>query len=281
LSENGKLSRFWIHELTRPAFEDWVENDAAPVVVIGIGAVEQHGPHLPLGTDTYDAMALVHEVAKRSNSLAVVPCWPGYSPHHMGFRGTITFSEDTLLGILMDTVGSLADHGVKRFLFYSGHGGNSQILNLAMQMAKRYHNVMTFYPRGPSRSETARKLAELSARYNDIHSGPTETAMILLHNPELAEMWRLDDWTPKLKLDPKLMEFMNPDRDDYELVRQVRAACGEPDLDDYTSDGIAGINDPREADPELYRARFEERVQFYVDFIELWKTIPLPPAFKE
>jgi creatinine amidohydrolase len=85
LSENVKLSRFWIHELTRPAFEDWVENEAAPVVVIGIGAVEQHGPHLPLGTDTYDAMALVHEVARRSNSLAVVPCWPGYSPHHMAF----------------------------------------------------------------------------------------------------------------------------------------------------------------------------------------------------
>ncbi|NQT09137.1 hypothetical protein HQ586_08675, partial [Candidatus Bathyarchaeota archaeon] len=92
---------------------------------------------------------------------------------------------------------------------------------------------------------------------------------------------RLDDWTPKLKMDPKLMEFMDPDREDYELVRQVRAASGEPDLDDYTSDGIAGINDPREADPELYRARFEERVQFYVDFIELWKTIPLPPAFEE
>ncbi len=48
MSENGKLSRFWIHELTRPAFEDWVDNDPTPVVVIGIGAVEQHGPHQQL-----------------------------------------------------------------------------------------------------------------------------------------------------------------------------------------------------------------------------------------
>jgi len=80
MSENGKLTKFWLWELTRPAFEDWIENNPAPVVVIGLGAVEQHGPHLPLGTDTYDAMALVHEVARRSNSLAVVPCWPATLP---------------------------------------------------------------------------------------------------------------------------------------------------------------------------------------------------------
>jgi creatinine amidohydrolase/Fe(II)-dependent formamide hydrolase-like protein len=281
MSEKGILKKHWIQELTRPAFEEWIDNNSAAVAVIGIGAVEQHGPHLPLGTDTYDAMALIHKVAQETNSVAVVPCWPGYSPHHMDFRGTITFKEETLMGILMDTIGSLADHGVKRFVFYSGHGGNSQILNLAMLMAKRYYNVMTAYPRGPSRTETARKFGELMRRYNDIHSGPTETAMILLHNPELAEMWRLEGWTPKMKLDPKLRDFMDPNRDDYELVSQVKAACGEPNLADYTSDGIAGINDPRDADPELYKKRFDERVQFYVDFINLWKTIDLPPAYRD
>jgi creatinine amidohydrolase/Fe(II)-dependent formamide hydrolase-like protein len=47
LSVNGKLSRFWLWELTRPAFEDWLSNEPAPVVALGIGSVEQHGPHLP------------------------------------------------------------------------------------------------------------------------------------------------------------------------------------------------------------------------------------------
>ena len=132
LSVNGRLEKFWLQELTRPAFEDWLKNEDAPVVVIGLGAIEQHGPHLPLGTDSYDAMAMIQEVAKRTNSVCLLPTWIGYSPHHMGFKGTITFSEDTYLNVLLDTISSLAQHGVKRFVFYSGHGGNSNIMNLAI-----------------------------------------------------------------------------------------------------------------------------------------------------
>ena len=76
------------------------------------------------------------------------------------------------------------------------------------------------------------------------------------------------------------MEFMDPDRGDYELVSQVRAACTEPDTDDFTPSGVYGTNDPRTADVEEAKRRFEERAQFLVDFINLWKTIPVPPAFR-
>ena len=51
LSEKDKLERFWLQEFTRPVFEEWLESDSTPVVIIGIGSVEKHGPHLPLGTD--------------------------------------------------------------------------------------------------------------------------------------------------------------------------------------------------------------------------------------
>jgi len=191
LSEKGILKHHWIQELTRPAFEEWIENDPAAVAVIGIGAIEQHGPHLPLGTDTYDAMELVHEVAKRTNSVAVVPCWPGYSPYHMDFRGTITFKEDTLRGILMDTIGSLADHGVKRFIITNHHGGNSNIYKLAMQMAKRYYGVMVTSPSGPANTELSKKMAESTRGHWDVHSGISETAAALYMFPELVEMERI------------------------------------------------------------------------------------------
>ncbi|MFQ6053355.1 MAG: creatininase family protein [Candidatus Bathyarchaeia archaeon] len=280
MSENGKLERFWIWELTRPAFEDWLENEPAPVAIIGIGSVEQHGPHLPLGMDSLYVRAFIHEVAKRTNSVCVHPCWPGYSPHHMGFPGTITFSEDTLLGILLDTIDSLAAHGVKRLLLVNAHGGNRNILNLTVQLGKRYSGVMVSAPSGPSETETAKKVAERQKRHWDVHSGPTETSSALLLFPELVEMGRLEGWEPTLRLDPRLMEFMDPDRDDFEIVSQVRAACSEPDTDDFTSSGVYGTNDPRTADPEEARRRFEERVQFLVDFINVWKTIPVPPAFQ-
>jgi creatinine amidohydrolase/Fe(II)-dependent formamide hydrolase-like protein len=154
-------------------------------------------------------------------------------------------------------------------------------MNLAMQMAKQHLNVMTFYPRGPSGTETQRKSLDQMRRFNDMHSGVAETNAALYLFPELVEMWRLDDWEPTLKMNQRLREYMNPDREDYPLVSQVINACREPRTDDFSSDGIYGINDPRSSDPEEYRRHFEERSQFYVDFINLWKTIPLPPAFRD
>ncbi len=75
MSENGKLNKYWLHELTRPAFEDWLENEPEPVIVLGLGAIEQHGPHLPLGTDSLDTMSMIEEIGKRRNSVCVMPSW--------------------------------------------------------------------------------------------------------------------------------------------------------------------------------------------------------------
>ncbi len=280
MSEKGKLSRFWLWELTRPAFEDWLDNEPAPVVVIGIGSVEQHGPHLPLGMDSLGSQFFAHEVAARTNSVAICPTFPGYSPHHMGFRGTVTLSDQTLLAILMDVIGSLAEHGIKRFCLSNHHGGNTATMNLAVQLAKREYSVMVHAPTGPSKTELAKVLEDRQKRYWDVHSGPTETSAALLHFPELVEMWRLKDWKPTLRIDPKLMGYMDPDRPDFEVVSQVRAACSEPNTDNFTASGVYGTNDPRTADVEEARKRFEERVEFFTDFIREWKKVPVPPAFR-
>ena len=275
------LSRYWIHELTRPAFEQWLENEPAPVIIIGIGSIEQHGPHLPLGTDSLTIREIIQAVAERSNSVCVQPCFPGYSPHHMGFAGTISFSENTLIAVLMDTIGSLARHGIKRFLLMNGHGGNTNILNLVVQLAKRKFKVMVAAPVGPSNTDMAKVLEDRQKRHWDVHSGPTETGAALHLFPELVEMERLKDWEATLNIDPKLVDFLDPDREDYELVSQLYRACSQPNTDDFTSSGVYGKNDPRDADPEEIKVRFEERITFVVEFIKKWKTIPIPPAFQD
>jgi len=91
-----------------------------------------------------------------------------------------------------------------------------------------------------------------------------------------VEMWRLEDWESGVVLPDYLREFMDPDREDYELVSQVFQACLGPNTEDITRNGQYAITDPRTADPKEAEARMEEAVQFMVDFINLWKGLPLP-----
>ena len=281
MSENGTLSRFWVQELTRPAFEDWLDHEPAPVVIIGIGAIEQHGLHLPLGTDSLGVTEFIHEVASKTNSVCVHPCWPGYSPHHMAFAGTITLSEDTLLGVLLDTIESLAAHGVKRFVLINYHGGNDNIAKLAAQIAKREFRVMVATPMGPTGTELAKEIKRRIEKYFEVHSGPRETSFALHHFPELVEMWRLEDWENPTLIPTELQELMDPDREDFELVKQVFAASLPPDTHDITKTGQYALSDPRTASEDEGKRMNEEAVGFLVDFIELWKKIPLNPAYQD
>jgi creatinine amidohydrolase len=273
------LERFWIHELTRPAFEEWLKEESAPVVILALGSVEQHGPHLPLGTDSLTAREFVHEVARRTNSVCVHPCFPGYSPHHMGFPGTVTFQDSTLLAVLMDTMKSLSSHGIQRFLICNVHGGNGNIVNLAVQKAKQELRVMAAAPAGPSHTGEQERRGRRQKRNWDVHSGPTETSTALHLFPELVEMWRLAGWESTMDMDDRLMAYLDPDREDYELVSQVFRACVEPRTDHFTSSGVYGTGEPGEASVEEAKKRFDDKVNFMVAFIQVWKTIPVPAGF--
>jgi len=74
---------------------------------------------------------------------------------------------------------------------------------------------------------------------------------------------------------------MDPDREDFELVNQVFMACLPPNTEDITSTGQYAMTDPRTASADEGRRMSEESVKFLVDFINLWKTIPIPPAFQD
>jgi creatinine amidohydrolase len=281
MSENGKLSKFWVQDLTRPAFVDWLENEPEPLVIIGIGAIEQHGLHLPLGCDSLGVREFIYEIASRTNSVCIHPCWAGFSPHHMAFPGSLTFTAETLLNIILETIEGFAHHGVKRFVLINHHGGNTNTMNLAVQIARREYKVMIATPSGPENTETAKKIQDRMDRYFEVHSGPRETAYALHYFPELVEMWRLEDWENGMVLPKELQEFMDPDREDYELVHQVFNASLPPNTEDITRNGQYATTDPRKADPEEAAVSMGESVQFVVDFINLWKKIPIPRGYKD
>ncbi len=124
-------SRVWMQNLTWEEVRDSVAASRATVIV-PVGSTEQHGPHLPVGTDTMVAMALAESAAERSGALVAPPLWFGWSPHHMILPGTITVRPEILAEVACDVVRSLAEHGFRRFVFLNGH----RIVNVAwLQLA--------------------------------------------------------------------------------------------------------------------------------------------------
>ncbi len=114
----------FIERLTSPEVNNLIEKGHKNVVLM-IGAMEQHGPHLPIATDTLSAYTIGELVARSLKNTLVAPILPiGYSPHHMSFPGTITFSKDTLVATVKESCHSLSKHGFKNIVIITTHGGN-------------------------------------------------------------------------------------------------------------------------------------------------------------
>jgi creatinine amidohydrolase len=116
----------------------WNEVDAlnrdATLIIIPTGAIEQHGHHLPIDTDIFNASQIAFAAAERTRAqglgpvLVAPPVWWGTSPHHLAYPGTISLRLETMSDLLVDIVASLLRHGFYRFLFLNGHGGNIGVL---------------------------------------------------------------------------------------------------------------------------------------------------------
>lgn len=124
--------RLYLYEMT------WPEVKAAlpgvKVAIIPTGSTEQHGPHGTFEVDTARAREFSLKLAERVYPHAlVIPCVNiGISPHHMHFPGTVTLSAETFVSVLMDVSRSLYQHGIRRFFFVNGHGGNRPALTIVV-----------------------------------------------------------------------------------------------------------------------------------------------------
>src|SRR6201987_4473614 len=101
-------SRYFI-ELSQPDIAAQLKQN--PLVILPAGSVEQHGPHLPTGTDIFAATVISHRIAERMDGL-VLPATPlGVTPMHMPYEGTITLTPDTYMRVVIETCASAAEHG--------------------------------------------------------------------------------------------------------------------------------------------------------------------------
>ncbi|MGZ4623181.1 MAG: mycofactocin biosynthesis peptidyl-dipeptidase MftE [Blastococcus sp.] len=152
----------------------WPEISGASLVVVPLGSVEQHGPHLPLGTDTAIACAVAEAASPGLSALLAPALAYGASGEHEGFPGTISLGTEALTGLLVE-YGRSACRWAGRVLIVNGHGGNLDALRAAGTLLRSEGRDVAWYPCG--------------VPGGDAHAGRTETSLMLHVEPE----WVLGD----------------------------------------------------------------------------------------
>jgi creatinine amidohydrolase len=126
-----ELRSYNIADLPYPDIQEYLKTKDG--IMVPMASTEQHGPHLPLKTDTVTAEEVSRRVAEKIQVLYTPCIWTGYSPQHMhqpGLgRGTITVRSETLLNLMYDVARSLIHHGFNRIFFINGHGSNIKVVD--------------------------------------------------------------------------------------------------------------------------------------------------------
>src|ERR1700733_7595802 len=178
-------SRYFI-DRTQPEIAAQLKHN--PLVILPAGSVEQHGPHLPTGTDTFAANVIGAAVAERMDGL-LLPATPfGVTPMHAPFEGTITLTPDTYMRVTTETCVATARHGAKYLLVLNWHEGNIPSLAIAAESLHRDHGmtvltVQACYVAEELYGKTCNGLT---------HGGEIEALAVLAYRPDLVHLDRID-----------------------------------------------------------------------------------------
>jgi creatinine amidohydrolase len=169
-----------------------LDKERAAVVVV-IGAIEQHGPHLPTGTDLALGVSMLTLAIERldpSVQLWVLPPLAyGRSVEHDAFAGTVGLEQETLSAVIHDIASSVARSGFRRLVLFNSHGGNVSVLETVARDARRRTGLMVF-PFSMFRiGLTFPPISDVEAQWGT-HAGEWETSIMLALTPELVDMAR-------------------------------------------------------------------------------------------
>ncbi|MEM9200375.1 MAG: creatininase family protein [Actinomycetota bacterium] len=199
-----------LHELSGPEIQEKLSSSS--IVLVPIGAIEQHGPHLPMIVDYLIADEVAQAVVDRASDdldVWMVPTLPfSKSDEHAWSPGTMWLSRDTSQRVLDDLAARVAEMGVQRLVFLNGHGGNSTMLNVACREARRRHGLLTFlvHPFAPPAYSppSAVDTGELGM---GIHGGYDETSVVMHLRPELVKLDRAVRNVPEWLADNEHVRF--------------------------------------------------------------------------
>lgn len=180
---------------TWPGMEAYLKR--MDLALLPVGAIEQHGPHLPLDTDAFDAEYLARRVAEACNDPKplVMPLVPyGVSYHHSDFAGTLSIRNESLSSLIYDIGMSAAENGIRKLVIINGHGGNGPALNYAAQMINRDARIFVCVDSGETSDVDIEPLIRTK---NDVHAGEIETSTSLAVRPHLVRRDKATSEVPR------------------------------------------------------------------------------------
>jgi creatinine amidohydrolase len=234
------------------------------ILVQPLGAIEQHGPHLPLSTD----LVIAESVAEAAVAAAgdEVDAWllptlaVTKSNEHSWSPGTLDLSVATMLSVLDDLGRAVARTAARKLVFLNGHGGNSALVSMANRELRVDHGLMTFlaHPFVPPDQGGTSEPGELGM---GVHAGADETSLMLHLRPHLVHMDRAVRSVPEWMADHRQVRFGG------------RVAFGWRS-DDFGPHGVIG--DPTTATAERGRALFDAGVEAFVAALREIAAFELP-----
>ncbi len=273
----------YLPHMTRPEVEDFLTR--SDMVIIPVGALEQHGTHLPIGTDHLNGVERAKRLALRTDVLVVPILLPGQSPYHMGFPGTVTLPSTLVQEVYVESVKSLIRHGFKRFLMLNAHGGNRAITTFIVDRINQETSGIAVdlgAVVGPFRTPAPPVAAPEGPRVLDRHGGTGETSNSLYLIPDLVD---LDAAFPAELTLPPHMEAMLPavlGGDPTALALFLAEGLKDESTGKGTAShelsttGVWGERDPREASAERGRRVEEAFLDAAVAFVERWNELRPP-----
>jgi creatinine amidohydrolase len=266
----------YLPHMTWPEVRDLLTR--TDMVILPVTSIEEHGHQGPLGTDFLNGVERAKLVAQKTDVLVAPILFPGNSPYHMGFPGTITLPAETIQLVFFQAAQSLIAHGFKRVLILNSHGGNQAISRYVVDrinqetpgVAVELGEAAQPFTKGPRRNETAEF---------DRHAGVNETSASLYLTPNLVNM--KEARTAPLTLPPHLQKMLpevvagDPTATLVFLAEALKAeSTGKgTSTKEMTATGVWSARDVQAATAERGREDAERWVTAAVAFIERWKQL--------
>src|SRR6266581_9613660 len=167
------------------------------IAVLPLAATEQHGPHLPVGTDVMIGeayLARVRELLPAAAPVTFLPLQPvGISTEHIDYPGTLTLPTETALKSWMALGESVARSGIRKLVMVTSHGGNSAAMTLVAQDLRARHGLLAVTT-GWSRLSAAEGLFAAEEVRHGIHGGAIETSIMLARYPQQVRQDKIADF---------------------------------------------------------------------------------------